>query len=851
MRKVKNRPVIRRISDRSLKLSFSRNVIAVLAIALTALMFTGLLTVSLSSIDYMQRQTMRQVGTIRHGGFKTLTQEQYDRLAADPEIKNLSYNIYIAGCDNRALQKHYTEIRWFEEESAASSFVWPSVGTIPEDYYDLACSTEVLRLLGITPEIGAKIPLTFTVNGKTFRDTFTLCGWWDYDPGLMADSIWVSREYQLSVCPTPLVLPAEQEDPGNLSGYLNPSFDFPSAWDLDGQMAALKERLGFDKTVNEGVNWAYSTASVDTGTIALIAGILLLIIFTGYLIIYNIFAISVSRDIRFYGLLKTVGTTGRQIRRLVRRQALLLSVVGIPIGLILGWIAGKFMVPLVLNSTSYSSYSTLSMKTSMHPAIFAGAVILAEFTIYISCLKPCRIASGVSPMEALRYNEAVSARKKRKKSAKVSPISMAAGNLGRSRGKTFFVILSITLSITLLSLIDTIAGGFRLDRFLEQYCITDFTLVDASLRLHNSGLNITDGVSPAVMEEIEALDGVTETAAVYQSFSQIFLKGDALKRAEAALEQVKQEMEARFYQGDEEKLKKDQSLTFPVYGIDDLILENTEILKGSVDPEKWNSGNYVILGVPLPYSEARDKADHAYYQPQESLTIVWGDGVEKDYEVLAIADLPYAVGPQSFDLLNADLLLPSQEFLKHSSPAGALSYSFNVETDKMADIQSQLNALTEDSDSLMYTCRDTYVKEFQSTLRMVTGVGGALTILIGIIGILNFINASITSIDTRKRELAMLQSIGMTGRQLKQMLIAESLIQIILVLVLYAVFGNLLIFVIMKLLSSQSAYFGYAFPLLPIAVVTPLLALMAILVPVILYRSLTKESLVERLRIAE
>ena len=59
-----------------------------------------------------------------------------------------------------------------------------------------------------------------------------------------------------------------------------------------------------------------------------VAAFLLLVIFTGYLIIYNIFQISVAGDIRFYGLLKTIGTTPRQLKRIIRQQALLLCLIG-------------------------------------------------------------------------------------------------------------------------------------------------------------------------------------------------------------------------------------------------------------------------------------------------------------------------------------------------------------------------------------------------------------------------------------------------------------------------------------------------------------------------------------------
>lgn len=82
-----------------------------------------------------------------------------------------------------------------------------------------------------------------------------------------------------------------------------------------------------------GVNWGYtgaqSSSNLNAESIAAIVALLVLIVLTGYLVIYNVFQISVTNDIRFYGLLKTIGMTGRQLKRIIRLQAVLLSVIGI------------------------------------------------------------------------------------------------------------------------------------------------------------------------------------------------------------------------------------------------------------------------------------------------------------------------------------------------------------------------------------------------------------------------------------------------------------------------------------------------------------------------------------------
>ena len=108
---------------------------------------------------------------------------------------------------------------------------------------------------------------------------------------------------------------------------------------------------------------------------------MLLVIFTGYLIIYNIFQISVVGDIRFYGLLKTIGTTPRQLKRIIRQQALLLCLIGIPAGLLLGYGIGAVLVPVVLRSTQLDAGIT-TISTS--PVIFVGSVLFALLTALLS-----------------------------------------------------------------------------------------------------------------------------------------------------------------------------------------------------------------------------------------------------------------------------------------------------------------------------------------------------------------------------------------------------------------------------------------------------------------------------------
>ena len=177
-----------------------------------------------------------------------------------------------------------------------------------------------------------------------------------------------------------------------------------SSTNIQGQMEQVDTDLGYTwdsftdpNSVRIGVNWGYTSSQLesqlDPELMIAIAAFLLLVIFTGYLIIYNIFQISVAEDIRFYGLLKTIGTTPRQLKRIIRQQALLLCLIGIPTGLLLGYSIGAILVPVVLRSTQLDAGIT---TISASPVIFVGSMLFALLTVLLSCSKPGNGSQGFS-----------------------------------------------------------------------------------------------------------------------------------------------------------------------------------------------------------------------------------------------------------------------------------------------------------------------------------------------------------------------------------------------------------------------------------------------------------------------
>ena len=163
---VKNRKCIRKLSWRSLWASRKRNIIAIIAIALTALLFTSLFTIVMSINSSYENYTFRQVGGYSHGTFKEVTQEQAQAIAGHPKVKAVGARTTIGFMDSGVFAKVPAEVSCMDENCTQWSFAEPTTGHMPQSGKEITMDTAALKLLGIQPELGAEITLTYTVGDK-------------------------------------------------------------------------------------------------------------------------------------------------------------------------------------------------------------------------------------------------------------------------------------------------------------------------------------------------------------------------------------------------------------------------------------------------------------------------------------------------------------------------------------------------------------------------------------------------------------------------------------------------------------------------------------------------------------
>ncbi len=144
-----------------------------------------------------------------------------------------------------------------------------------------------------------------------------------------------------------------------------------------------------------------------------------------------------------------------------------------------------------------------------------------------------------------------------------------------------------------------------------------------------------------------------------------------------------------------------------------------------------------------------------------------------------------------------------------------------------------------------------FILIIQDDRALAEGLCRALTFILALIGILNFTNTIISSMDAPRRELAVLQSIGMTGQQLRRMLSWEDLLYAIITLALTVTVGSAVTYGLVHLLSSEMLYFTWHFTVFPLTLCAPVLLVLCLLVPTLCYRSLRRHTIVERLRETE
>lgn len=873
---VKNRAIIRQLSFKTLGSSRKRNLIIIAAIVLTTLLFTSLFTIAFSINKSQQEHTFRQIGGYSHGTFKEVTSKQAAAIADHPKVKAAGLRQIIGFMSSGPFAKTPAEISFMDENCTTWSYSQPTVGHTPKNGKEITMDTASLALLGVKPELGTPIQLTWTIEDnltgvhKEKTDTFTLVGWWEYNTICPVHFLNISQNY---------VKQLQSEYHLTFRSDLNIMMHIP--FNIRHQMEQIDTDLGYtwdnrgdENNVGIGVNWGYSASrlaeNIDIETILSIAAFAILVIFTGYLTIYNIFQISVTHDIRFYGLLKTIGVTPRQLRRIIRWQALILSSLGIPIGLLLGYGIGILLVPHVIKTTFIKDITSISLS----PLIFLFAIFFSLITVFLSCYRPGRIASKVSPVEAVKYTESPTLKRKEKRSSGAKVWQMASANLSRNRIKTFLVVISLALPLIMLNLVTMFVNGFDMDKYLSKTTCADFIVSSPDyFHFHHA----KEYISKPLLTEVK---NHTESSLSGSGYS---LVGDMPQiKIDKTIWQKHVKQENIPEPQPAQNAHHDTFVTVPtlIEGLDSPLLEKLRVIKGDLSPLKDPNKNAIALVVktddygkiedlstypaigetiPITYVkksyliDSRTGNKSTKTTPEQYLQYHIAQGHDVTYTICAYVVVPYAMSYR-YQMAKSYEFILSIDTLNRTggqavTPLFYLLDSPNAQSE--AATERYLTQRTAEDPQLMYESKATSRESFRKFQSLFLLLGGLLCAIVGLVGVLNFLNTIITGILSRQREFAILQAVGMTGKQLKTMLIYEGLFYTMSAAILAFTLSLILNPFIGNVLETIFWFYTTKIILCPLLIAVTIFALLGCTIPFAAHALCAKYSIVEQIRKTE
>ncbi|MFR2041570.1 MAG: FtsX-like permease family protein [Oscillospiraceae bacterium] len=556
----------------------------------------------------------------------------------------------------------------------------------------------------------------------------------------------------------------------------------------------------------------------------------------------------------------------------MRQQALLLCLIGIPAGLLLGYGIGAVLVPVVLRSTQLDAGIT-TISTS--PVIFVGSVLFALLTVLLSCSKPGKMAARVSPVEATKYTDAMQTKKNSAAPGERSSIRWPLPIWDETK-KTVLVVVSLALSVTLFNALCAFVGGFSMEKYVSFMTCADFIVSTPDYFRYNPA---DEFITPEQIEEIAAntKSSLSGTGYAVRKPVYLWMTEDALRQDYAryeSAEQLDSHMSRMEHRGD--MVMGDTRIE----ALDNSLFDKLQVFDGDISPMLEPNNNAIAIAVSL---DDYGNLPNPEYYPKvgDTITATYADDVkyidsrtgelrtedtpeeyfqeklygarDVEYTVCALVELPYSMSYR-YGGIGYETVLSVDTAQRDSGGAAIpMLYLFDTADDAdEAEAEQYLSKLTAGEFSpLMYESKATARSEFAQFRQMFLLVGGILCAIIGLVGLLNFFNAMMTSILSRRREFAVLQAVGMTNRQLKTMLIYEGLF--------YAMSSVSAAFILSlavgplagKMLGSMFWFFEYRFTILPVLLTIPVFLLLGWLIPCMMYDNAAKCSVVEQLRDAQ
>lgn len=800
--------VMKHFALRSMKGNRKWTVVTLIGIILSTAMLSAVSTFCASFTELMRSEAVADNGNW-HAMISDVRMRDvpvFENAGFDPEVTFSREEEYalLSGSENK--NKPYLIVRQFGENSGENFPVKLIEGRMPQNGSELVLSQHLESNGGVKYKVGDKITLnigkrtypeapadfafglndsyqgealyenekyiegeifipektmTYTVVGIIERPSFE-SSWW---PGYMA----VTRLDEKTLGPDDTVTVTL------LAGKLRHSF-------FD-DVATLSKSIGVDPShirYNQEL-LRYSGIMASDSAQNMIYGFavvfIVIIMIASISLIYNAFAISVSERVRQLGMLASVGATKRQKRRSIYFEGFALGLVGIPLGLLAG-IAGigvtlSIIRPLMDSFSNFSSESGLSLHVSL--ASVAAAAMLAALTIFVSVWIPARRASKIMPIDAIRQSKEVKLTRKSVKTSRLTHAlfgfegELALKNLKRNRKKYRATVLSLIISLVLFLTVSYYTEAIR----------TSSSAIETGYNfdLEVSYTNVPGTEAKEVNEKIAALEGVTDTSEI-KSVTGRFLP----ERAQLS------DLARRLIASDG---NEELSLPATLQCLDDASFDRYVSGLGA-DPKEYRDPTHpkvILINYGQDYVDGKRAAGEIFSVKEGNLLRFSGDtqdetrtktGIELEAGLLTDQR---PMGVLNSSLHSASAVISREVFdslpdeMKSIDSNGTPSFQALVLTAENPDaLETQIQKLTQGLEGRAYVFNVGAQTRSENNAMLVLGVFiYGFIILISLICIANIFNTVNTNISLRRKEFAMLRSVGMTPGSFNRMVRFESI----------------------------------------------------------------------------
>lgn len=871
-----NKAVIKKLANRSFRSNKMRNVIAAIAIALTTFLFTAVLTIGMGASGTLEYSMAKMMGSSADALVQGLSEDQFQQLKENAMFEKVGCWIPVEIMTNT--NRRVAEVDYADQNQLEIRMLTPRIGSAPQKANEVLVSANILKDLNIEEKIGAEIPVELKVrqSGQSYHFDMVVSGIYD-TPNEKAEFVIVSKAFLEEN--SEMMSDLAQQRPG--CGIYTADVVMRDNYMIKDRISELVRNIGGNPDDRNAENYVRVAPnpiiSNDSGlTMWLVAGVFgILFLFCGYLLIYNVFEIAVTNDIRQYGLLRTVGTTSQQIKRLVNRQALYLFLIGTPFGLLFGTLLGRSILPAALQIFAVDfSGGNIAVGTLPYLGIIAGAVLFSGLTVYISTRKPVKKASRVSPIEAIRYVEqnTVSIKRKKTKVGAVIP-RMAKANLQRNKRRTVFIVISLTLSIVLLNSVFIFSGSFDEGAYIEKMTRSDFMAYSPeSQAAFGNEFGHDSAVPEKAVEEIKEQPGVTNEVYLYRNtfeddhiscdWGTSYVVDNTYKEQRMVPEHLNLGVDQTGT--DSAVLTADNHPLGNVFGFSENFFDRLDIIEGETDlsslkDKLWNGNNVILMGEYNDHGNfgGANAADYRGLSVGDTIQFYENGILTEEFNIIAKAAATHSDvtmtggGANIAQIIEGPKIFMAENKFKEIYETPTLyGFLFDVEEQYQQEMETYL---AQDTD-VAYTSIQTMKATVSSVKNVVLLIGGVIGAVFALVGLINFINLVMTNIITRRHEFATMQSIGMTNRQLRKMMISESFSYVLLAGIVGTLAAGVLGMTLVRAfveISPSSIMMTFQMTLLPALVMLVLFLVLAFIVPVVALRFLNNRSVVERLRVNE